>query len=448
MTTRFVIAPRWIAPVSGADPVLADHGVLVDGSRIEAVAPLARLRADHPDLPIEERPRHLLIPGLINTHCHAAMTLLRGLGDDLPLMDWLEHRIWPAERALVSEEFVHDGTLLACHEMLLGGITFFNDMYFFPESTARAARELGMKVMVGIIVFEFPSAYGSGPDDYIARGLALRDRLRDDPGVHFAFAPHAPYTVSDRSFTRVATLAAELELPINTHLHETADEIARSLAEHSQRPIERLARLGLLGPEFLAVHGVHLDDADLAQLAGVGASVAHCPPSNLKLASGIAPVARMLAAGVNVTIGTDGAASNNRLDLLSEARTATLLAKGSSGDAAAFDSHRVLEALTLGAARALGIDALTGSIEAGKAADLVALDLAALEPFHDPVSTLIHASGREAVTDVWVDGRHVVEGRQMRDPVSLTALSAVLGRRSLWHNRLGEFVPGYAVSRV
>ncbi len=448
MVQPFVIAPRWVAPVTAGSPLLAGHGVLVDGERIAAVAPLEDLRASHPVAPLFERPGHLLIPGLINTHCHAAMSLLRGLGDDLPLMAWLEDRIWPAERALVSEDFVHDGAMLGCLEMVLGGITCFSDMYFFPESTARAARELGMKVMVGIVVFEFPSAYGAGPDDYIARGLALRDRLRDDRGILFSFAPHAPYTVSDRSFTRIATLAAELELPITTHLHETAGEIEQSLKEHGVRPIERLARLGLLGPDFLAVHGVHLNDDDLRLLAEVGASVAHCPHSNLKLASGIAPVARMLAAGINVTIGTDGAASNNRLDLLSEARTATLLAKGSSGDAAAFASRRVLESLTRGAAHALGIDDQTGSIETGKAADLVAVDLSPHEPVHDPVSTLIHASGREAVTDVWIDGRHVVEGRQMHDPVSLTALSGVLGRRSLWHNRLGEFVPGCAASRV
>ena len=239
---RFVIAPRWIAPVAGGQHVLHDHGVLVEDGRIGAVAPLAALRARLPALPVHARPEHLLIPGLINTHCHAAMTLLRGLGDDLPLKRWLEESIWPAERALVSEAFVHDGALIACREMLLGGITCFNDMYFFPEATARAARTLGMKAMVGIIVFDGPSAYGAGPDDYIGKGLALRDQLRDDGGVMFAFAPHAPYTVSDRTFERVATLAAELELPIHIHLHETREEVETSVAVHGVRPLARSAR--------------------------------------------------------------------------------------------------------------------------------------------------------------------------------------------------------------
>ena len=439
---RFVIAPRWIAPVAGGQRVLLDHGVVVEAGQIGAIAPLATLRAARPELPILDRPNHLLIPGLINTHCHAAMTLLRGLGDDLPLKRWLEESIWPAERALVSQDFVQDGALTACHEMLLAGITCFNDMYFFPEATARAARTLGMKAMVGIIVFDGPSAYGAGPDDYIGKGLALRDQLGDDSGVMFAFAPHAPYTVSDRTFERIATLAAELELPLHIHLHETREEVEASVSAHGVRPLQRLARLGLVTPDLLAVHAVHLNAAEIGQLAEAGASVAHCPHSNLKLASGFAPVSAMLDAGVNVTIGTDGAASNDRLDLLSEGRTASLLAKGLSGDPTRFDSHRLLQAMTLDGARALGIADHTGSIETGKAADLVAVDLSQTPPLRDPVSTLIHASGSAAVTDVWVDGRHVVDVRQMLDPVSLTALSGVVGRRSLWHNRLGEFVPG------
>lgn len=430
--------------------MLTNQSVAIEDGRITGIDTLDALLARHPGATLVERPDHLLIPGLINTHAHAAMTLLRGAGDDLPLKTWLEQRIWPIESALVSEEFVHDGALFGCREMLLSGITCFNDMYFFPQATARAARELGMKAMIGIVVFEFPSPYGTGPDDYLAKGLALRDQLRDDPLIRFALAPHSPYTVSDASFERVATLAAELELPIHTHLHETALEIEESLAAHGARPIERLRRLGILGPDLIAVHAVHLAPSDIDALAAAGASVAHCPHSNLKLASGFAPTPELLAAGVNLTLGTDSAASNNRLDLLAEARLAGLLAKGLSGDASAFNAHRLLHCLTQGGADALGIGAETGSIEIGKAADLVAVDLCsrerhlAGEQIHDPVSTLIHSSGRESVTDVWVNGNPVVEARQFRQSMSRTAITGVLGRSPLWHNRLGEFVPDRA----
>ncbi len=445
-----IIHPRWIAPVTAGSPVLSGQAVaLVDG-RIAAIDRPAALQALYPGATLVERPDHLLIPGLVNAHAHVAMTLLRGAGDDMPLKAWLEQRIWPIETALVSEAFVYDGAVLGCREMLLGGITCFNDMYFFPQASARAARDLGMKAVIGIVVFEFPSAYGTGPDDYLAKGLALRDSLRDDPSIRFALAPHAPYTVSDASYERVATLAAELQLPVHTHLHETAHEVAESVATHGVRPIERLRRLGVLGPDLIAVHAVHLDAADIDALARAGASVAHCPHSNLKLASGFAPTPALLAAGVNIAFGTDGAASNNRLDLLSEARLAGLLAKGLSGDAACFDAHRLLHGLTQGGANALGIGEETGSIEIGKAADLVAVDLCSrerhlsAEQIHDPVSTLIHSNGRESVTDVWVDGNHVVDARQFVRPVSRTAITSVLGRSPLWHNRLGEFVPDRA----
>ncbi|MGE0312585.1 MAG: TRZ/ATZ family hydrolase [Lautropia sp.] len=445
-----IIRPRWIAPVTAGSPVLAGQAVAVVDGRIAAIGPQEALRSLHPQATLVDRPDHLLIPGLVNAHSHAAMTLLRGAGDDMPLKAWLEQRIWPIEAALVGEDFVYDGAVLGCREMLLAGITCFNDMYFFPQASARAARDLGMKAVVGIVVFEFPSAYGTGPDDYLAKGLALRDSLRDDRSIRFALAPHAPYTVSDASFERVATLAAELQLPIHTHLHETAHEIAESIATHGVRPIERMRRLGVLGPDLIAVHAVHLDADDIDALATAGASVAHCPHSNLKLASGFAPTPALLAAGVNIAFGTDGAASNNRLDLLSEARLAGLLAKGLSGDAACFDAHRLLYALTKGGADALGIGDETGSIEIGKAADLVALDLCSLdrhlsaEQIHDPVSTLIHSNGRESVTDVWVDGNHVVEARQFGAAMSRTAITGVLGRSTLWHNRLGEFVPDRA----
>jgi len=437
-----LIIPAWIAPVAPRPDVLAGHAVAVDGERIAALLPAAEAIARFPDAERLELPGHLLVPGLVNLHTHAAMTLLRGVGDDLPLQAWLETRIWPLEAKLMSPEFVFDGSLLACAEMLLGGTTCFNDMYFFPEQVAAAAATLGMRAALGIIVLEFASAYASGADEYLRKGLELRDRLRDDPLVSFCLAPHAPYTVTDESFRRVARLVGELGLPVHCHLHETAQEVADGLAATGRRPLARLAELGLLGPELIAVHAVHTDESDLRLLAEHGASVAHCPHSNLKLGSGIAPVARMCELGINVGIGTDGAASNNRLDLLAEARTAALLAKGSSGDATAWSAHRTLEAMTLGGARALGLAGRIGSIEPDKQADLVAVELTAPEvsPVFDPVSHLLYAAGREHVREVWVAGRHVVRKRQLVDALAATTLSEVVRRSAMWQNRASEIL--------
>lgn len=444
MPEAVILAPQWIAPVAPDPRVLTGHAVLVEDGRIAELAPFDALRERHPDVPLTLLPGQLLVPGFVNLHTHAAMSLLRGVADDLPLHDWLRKRIWPLEGKLVSRAFVRDGALLAAYEMLMGGTTCFNDMYFFPEESVAAARQLGMRSMQGIIVIEFPSAYASDAGDYLRKGLELRDRHRDDPMVGFCLAPHAPYTVSDETLKRVAVLARELGLPIHTHVHETAGEIEESQSRHGKRPLQRLDALGLLGPELIAVHAVHLDDNDLRLLATAGASVAHCPHSNLKLASGIAPVARMVESGIRVGLGTDGSASNNRLDLLQEARTAALLAKGSSGQADAWPAAQVLRALTLDAAAALGLDDRIGSIEAGKRADLVAVDLSApeLSPVFDPVSQLVYAAGREHVQHVWIDGRHVVRKRQLTDDAASAAVSELVGRTALWHNRTGEILSG------
>lgn len=438
-----VLTPRWIAPVEPANTVLVDHAVVIRGALIEAVMPRDDALRMYPQAHRTDLPDHLLIPGLINLHSHAAMALLRGAGDDLPLEQWLRERIWPIESALMSEEFVYDGTLLACREMLRGGVTTFNDMYFFPQATARAALEMGMRAVLGILVIDFPSAYGSGPADYLNKGMALRDSLRHESSIGFCLAPHAPYSVSDDSFHEVVKLAAELQLPVHMHLHETAREITDHIARYGVRPLERLAELGLVGPELIAVHAVHLNDAEIRLLADHGASVAHCPHSNLKLGSGIAPVARMLDQGINLGIGTDGSASNNRLDMLLEMRTASLLAKGSSADATAFGAHATLRAATLSAARALGWQDRIGSIVAGKSADLVAIDLSGedQQPVYDPVAQLLYCAGRAQVTDVWIDGRPVVTKRQLTCTRALEALSGMSARRVVWHNRLSLLVP-------
>lgn len=429
-----LISARWVIPVEPEGVALSHHSVALNKGAIEAVLPTAeaikRFRpAEHIELG-----EHALIPGLVNLHTHAAMTLMRGLADDLPLMEWLQKHIWPTEAQHVSPQFVRDGTLLACAEMLSGGITTFNDMYFFPEEAARAALESGMRAAIGIIAMEFPTVYASDPDDYIQKGLAARDALKDEPRLSFCMAPHAPYTVSDRTFERILVLAEELDLPIHLHVHETQGEIEASQAAHGKRPLERLQALGLLGPRLIAVHGVHLTDTEMAAMARANVSIAHCPSSNLKLASGFAPVTALLEHGVNIGLGTDGAASNNRLDMFQEMRLAALLAKGVSGRADAMPAARALTAATLGGARALGLDGRIGSLLPGKQADLCAvrLDGPGLVPCYDPISHLAYAAGRENVTHVWVDGRLLVKEQQL-----ITINTGDLYKNiHLWHNKL------------
>ena len=395
--------------------VLADHAVAVDGGRIIEVLPTARALERYQAREVVRLDRHALIPGLVNLHCHAAMTLMRGIADDVPLMVWLQQHIWPVEAKHVSDEFVHDGSLVAMAEMLRGGVTCVNDMYFFPEATARAALRAGMRAALGVIAIEFPSAYAPDAGSYLQKGLATRDAYQGEPLLSFCLAPHSPYTVGDDTLKRIAVLAEELDLPIHCHVHETREEIEQGIAQHGVRPFERLCRLGVVGPRLIAVHAVHLEPTELDTMAREGVSVAHCPSSNLKLASGIAPVAGMRSRGIRVGVGTDGAASNNRLDVMTEMRTAALLAKGVSGDASVVDAAEALEMATLQGARALGLDAHIGSIAAGKSADLAAVELSSLEtlPCFDPVSHLVYAAGREHVTHVWVEGKARLADRRL-----------------------------------
>jgi 5-methylthioadenosine/S-adenosylhomocysteine deaminase len=394
---------------------LAGHAVAIDGGRIVAVLPSAEADARFEARTTVRLPRHVLLPGLVNLHCHCAMTLLRGLADDLPLMRWLSEHIWPAEARHANDEFVHDGSLLAMAEMLRGGVTCVNDMYLFPEATARAALRAGMRAMLGVIAIEFPTAYAADASGYLAKGLATRDAYRGEALLSFCLAPHAPYTVGDETLKRIAVLAEEIDAQIHTHLHETRGEIEEGIAKHGVRPLERLRRLGLVGPRLVAAHAVHVDEGELDLMAREGMHVAHCPSSNLKLASGIAPVAAMQARGIVVGLGTDGAASNNRLDVLTEMRTAALLAKGSSGDATVVDAHTALRMATLDGATALGLESQIGSIEAGKWADLAAVELDATEtlPCYDPASHLVYAAGREHVTHVWVAGEPRLHERRL-----------------------------------
>jgi 5-methylthioadenosine/S-adenosylhomocysteine deaminase len=429
-----LIRPEWIIPIEPAGVTLSGHALAVSDGRIVALLPDDEaVRRFRPRQTLD-LPGQVVLPGLVNLHTHAAMNLLRGYADDLPLMRWLSERIWPAESHHAGPNFVHAGSLLACAEMLRGGITTFNDMYFFPEATAAAAKRLGMRAVLGIIAIEFPTRYAADADDYLAKGLAIRDELGGDPLLSFCLAPHAPYTVADKTFRKIATLAAQLELPVHMHVHETRHEIEESLKQHGVRPVERLRRLGLLGPQLIAVHAVHLDPAEIELLAHEGCHLAHCPTSNMKLGSGIPPMAAIQSRGMNFGLGTDGAASNNRLDMFQEMRHAALLAKGASENAEVLDAHAVLSAATLGGARALGLDSEIGSLLPGKAADLCAvrLDEWLLQPSFAPASHLVYVAGREQVTHTWVAGTLIMSDGK---PVKI-GISELLDLAGLWHTRL------------
>ena len=410
-----VIEAKWIIPIEPAEITLNQHAIAVDKGIIKAILPISEARLRYKPQQTITLNDHALIPGLINLHTHAAMTLMRGFSDDLPLMEWLNKHIWPIENQHVDSQFVLDGTQLACAEMIKGGITCFNDMYFFPESCAEAAIHAGMRAAIGMIVIDFPTAYASDADDYLAKGLKLRDQYHQHPLLSFCFAPHAPYTVSDKTFSSILTYAEQLNTPIHTHLHESQDEIHINLESNGVRPIERLHQLGLLSPSLIAVHMVHLTDYEIKLVHQYGCSIVHCPSSNMKLASGFAPIPALLNQGVNVGLGTDGAASNNRLDMFEEMRQAALLAKATSGQADALPAHQALRMATLNGANALGLGEITGSLAVGKAADITAINFSDLNltPCYDPASHLVYTASREQVSHVWVNGRMLLDDKEL-----------------------------------
>ena len=431
-----LLLPTWLVPVEPAGVVLKNHAVGIRDGRIAFIG----TRHDalkFTALQTRELPDVLLSPGLINAHGHAAMTLFRGMADDLPLMTWLEQHIWPAEAKWVDEAFVRDGTDLAIAEQLKGGITCFSDMYFFPKIASERVHNSGIRAQIAIPILDFPIPGASSADESLRQAVQLFGDLKYHPRIKIAFGPHAPYTVGDDNLEKIRVIADELDAAIHMHVHETAFEVQQALEHNSERPVARLARLGLLGPRFQAVHMTQISDDDLAMLVESNSSVVHCPESNLKLASGFCPVERLWQAGVNVAIGTDGAASNNDLDLLGETRTAALLAKAVAGSATALDAHRALRMATLNGARALGLESEVGSIEVGKAADLVAFDLSGLaqQPVYDPVSQLIYASSRECVKHVWVAGKHLLDDRRLTrlDEQQLCATAKIWGERISGH---------------
>ena len=402
-----LIEAGFVVPVVPHGVVLADHAVAVTGGRIVAILPVADARQRFVPRETVSRPDAALIPGMVNAHTHNPMTLLRGVADDLPLKVWLQEHIWPIEGAVIGPDFVADGITLAIAEMLRGGTTCVNENYFFPDVQAATYKRYGFRARVGLPVIDFPTAWAASDDEYFDKAGEVHDQWRDDALIATAFAPHAPYTVNDANFERVRMLADQLDVPVHLHLHETAQEVEQSIEKYGQRPIARLDRLGLVNDRLIAIHMTQLTEAEIHLCAERGVSVVHCPESNLKLASGFCPACALERAGVTLAVGTDGCASNNDLDMFSETRTAALLAKAVAQDAAALDAFSALRAATLGGAKAIGFDDRIGSIEPGKEADLVCVDLSALEtqPLHHVVSQLIYATGRQQVSDVWIAGR-------------------------------------------
>ncbi len=398
-----------------SERALTNHSIAIQDGRILDILPTSEAKQKYSSDINPQFNHHIVLPGLINTHTHAAMALLRGLANDLPLMEWLEKHIWPAEQKWVNEDFVQLGTQLAIAEMLRGGVTCFNDMYFYAENSAQEVTKSGMRAHIGMILLDFPTHYAKDIDEYFSKGLALHDQYKAHPLVKCAFAPHAPYTVSNPPLERVAVLANELELPVHIHLHETQDEISQSLDQYNVRPIQRLHDIGLINSSLVAVHMTHLEENEIDLLAENKANIVHCPQSNLKLASGFCPVQKLKEKNINVTIGTDSCASNDDLDMFSEMHTAALLAKGIANNAAALPAYEALRCATINAAIALGIDQETGSLEIGKSADLCVIDIDTLEaqPIFDPIGHLVYATQRSQVTDVWVAGKQLLSNREL-----------------------------------
>ncbi|MDR3385837.1 MAG: TRZ/ATZ family hydrolase [Rudaea sp.] len=406
-----ILEARWVVPVEPHGVVFEHHAVAIAGGMIAEMLPLAAAREKYAHAKRVDLSGHALIPGLVNTHTHNAMTLMRGLADDLPLMVWLQEHIWPAEAKVMGAGFVHDGVELAIAEMLRGGTTCCNENYFFPDVQAATYLRHGFRAAIGLPFIEFPSAWAQSRDEYFDKNLAVHDDFKREALITITLAPHAPYTVGDESFARIRMLSDHLDLPVHLHLHETAQEVEDSRKQHGMRPFARLQAQGLVNDHLIAVHMTQLTEAEIAACAEAGVSVAHCPESNLKLASGFCPAEKLRRAGVNLALGTDGCASNNDLDMFGEMRTAALLAKGVAGDASAFDAAYALRAATLNGAKALGIADRIGSIVAGKQADLTAVRLDVLEtqPLYNAISQLVYATGRHQVSDVWIAGVRKLE---------------------------------------
>ncbi len=431
-----IVCARWLIPIEPYGTVIEDGAMAIDHGVIVAVGKKTDIVAQFSSDALQCFDQHVIMPGLVNAHGHAAMTLLRGAAEDRALDDWLNNCIWPLERALVNPEFVRDGIALAAAEMLRGGTTCFADHYFYPEHTISVVDNIGMRAVLAVPIMSFAMPGVSDGGEAIEKTIALQDELRSRTRITAAFGPHAPYTVNNDLLKRIATLSAEIGIPVHMHIHESAQEIRDSVKEYGVRPLQRLHALGLVTPQLMAVHATQLNDYDIAMLAGNGVSIIHCPESNMKLANGFCPTQKLRDAGINVALGTDGAASNNDLDMLGEMRTAALIGKAVAQTPTASRAYDMLMMATLNGAKAMGLESVCGSLVANKAADFIAIDMSALDlqPIHDPVAHLLYNVSRYQVSDVWVDGKALIKNHQYLslDPNELQA------RAQMWRTRVQE----------
>ena len=435
-TTLKIISARWLIPVVPRNTVLENHALVLDNGRIIDILPSDSALQKYPEAEHIDKQSHALIPGLINSHTHAAMSLFRGIADDVPLMEWLEGHIWPAEAKWINPDFMRDGVQLAVAEMLLSGTTCFNDMYFHSDTVARVAQDMGIRAFVGMIVLDFPSPWAANADEYFDKGMQVHDEVRSLSRINTTIAPHAPYTISDGPLETVRTYADELHIPIHMHVHETSNEVQEAQSTNGKRPLSRLNDLGLLNPRMMAVHMTQLTDEEIVLSAKQGIHIVHCPESNLKLASGQCRVADLLSAGANVCLGTDSASSNNDLDMLGEMKTACLIAKTTANSANALPAWQALELATINGATALNMQQEIGSLEIGKSADIVAINLNHLstQPVYNPISQIVYSASRQQITDVWVEGQARVVNGELQN----VDVSQILNNASLWGQRLSN----------
>lgn len=411
----YIVHAKWIITCEAGEPILNDHALAVKNGKIHALLPSHTARERYSTVRQYTYASHALLPGFINSHTHLPMSIFRGLADDLPLLEWLNHHIWPAEGKWLDEELVYDATLLALAEVLRSGTTCVNEMYFFMPTIAKAAALSGIRAHIGIHLIDVPTRWSKTITETFEKGMAFYEQYKNHERIVPVMAPHSTYTLSKDQLKQAKQLADQHHLKIHIHLQESAAEVENVYKQHGERPLERLHHLDMINPQLIAVHMTEINDRDFEILQQMKPNIVHCPESNMKLASGICPVDKLLKHGINVALGTDGAASNNDLDMITEMRSAAFLSKISTRHPESLSAETVLQMATINGAKALGIDAMTGSLKVGKAADFIAIDLDALEtqPVYHPISQIVYAASRHQVTDVWVAGKQLLKNRQL-----------------------------------